>query len=74
MRIMDEIRSQWGMKYPCEAQEEEGERVAELAGRDQVVETVEPELTEVTETEGSTEITATEGTTEITEITGIIRE
>ena len=75
MRIMDEIRSQWGMKYPCEAQEDEGERererererVAELAGRDQVVETVEPELTEVTETEGSTEITATEGTTEISE-------
>lgn len=78
MRIMDEIRSQWGMKYPCEVQEEEGERererVAELAGRDQVVETVEPEPTEVTETEGSTEITATEGTTEITETTGIIRE
>ena len=78
MRIMDEIRSQWGMKYPCEVQEDEGERererVAELAGRDQVVETVEPELTEVTETEGSTEITATEGTTEITEITGIIQE
>ena len=71
MRIMDEIRSQWGMKYPCEAQEDEGERererVAELAGRDQVVETVEPELTEVTETEGSTEITATEGSTEISE-------
>lgn len=78
MRIMDETRSQWGMKYPCEVQEDVGERererVAELAGRDQVVETVEPELTEVTETEGSTEITATEGTTEITEITGIIRE
>lgn len=71
MRIMDEIRSQWGMKYPCEAQEDEGERegerVAELAGRDQVVETVEPELTEATETEGSTEITATEGSTEISE-------
>ena len=74
MRIMDEIRSQWGMKYPCEAQEDEGERererVAELAGRDQVVETVEPELTEVTETEGSTEITATEGSTEITATEG----
>ena len=31
MRIMDEIRSQWGMKYPCEAQEEEGKNLVELA-------------------------------------------
>ena len=31
MRIMDEIRSQWGMKYPCEVQEEEGKHLVELA-------------------------------------------
>lgn len=73
MRIMDEIRSQWGMKYPCEVQEEEGERVAELAGRDQVVETVEATVTadvaEATEAAGAIEATVTAEALETAEIT-----
>ena len=58
MRIMDEIRSQWGMKYPCEAQEEEGKQLAELTDQAQAAEVVEnteaAESAEVTETEGGT--------------------
>ena len=41
MRIMDEIRSQWGMKYPCEVQEEERENLAELTDQAQMAETAE---------------------------------
>lgn len=60
MRIMDEIRSQWGMKYPCEAQEEEGKQAAELADQDQAAEAsktvesietaIDAETTEITGT------------------------
>ena len=60
MRIMDEIRSQWGMKYPCEAQEEEGKQLAELDGQAQVVEnaenTVAAETAESTVTAETTEV------------------
>ncbi len=74
MRIMDEIRSQWGMKYPCEAQEEEGKQLAELDGQVQVVEnaenTVAAESVEVTATEGSTVAAETTGTAETTEVMG----
>lgn len=79
MRIMDEIRSQWGMKYPCEVQEEEGERerererVAELAGRDQTAETAEATVTadvaEATEAAGAIEATVTAEALETAEIT-----
>ena len=80
MRIMDEIRSQWGMKYPCEAQEEEGKQLAELADQAQMVETSTEEVVEnaevvervdVTETgevagtAGSTEDAETEGSSEV---------
>lgn len=67
MRIMDEIRSQWGMKYPCEAQEEEGNQLAESDGQAKVAE--EAEATDVTEAVGSTvtaETIEVMGTTEIT--------
>lgn len=67
MRIMDEIRSQWGMKYPCEAQEEEGKQLAESA--DQAKVAGEAEATDVTEAVGSTvtaETIEVMGTTEIT--------
>lgn len=67
MRIMDEIRSQWGMKYPCEAQEEEGNQLAESDGRAKVA--GEAEATDVTEAVGSTvtaETIEVMGTTEIT--------
>lgn len=67
MRIMDEIRSQWGMKYPCEAQEEEGKQLAESA--DQAKVAGEAEVTDVTEAVGSTvtaETIEVMGTTEIT--------
>lgn len=79
MRIMDEIRSQWGMKYPCEVQEDEGERerererVAELAGRDQTAETAEATVTadvaEATEAAGAIEATVTAEALETAEIT-----
>lgn len=83
MRIMDEIRSQWGMKYPCEVQKDEGEReresVAELAGRDQVVENAETKETaeatgtadvaEATEAAGAIEATVTAEALETAEIT-----
>ena len=45
MRIMDEIRSQWGMKYPCEVQEEEGKHLVELADQPQTAETAEATVT-----------------------------
>lgn len=67
MRIMDEIRSQWGMKYPCEAREEEGKQLAESA--DQAKVAGEAEVTDVTEAVGSTvtaETIEVMGTTEIT--------
>lgn len=67
MRIMDEIRSQWGMKYPCEAREEEGNQLAESDGRAKVA--GEAEATDVTEAVGSTvtaETIEVMGTTEIT--------
>ena len=67
MRIMDEIRSQWGMKYPCEAQEEEGNQLAESDGQAKVA--GEAEATDVTEAVGSTvtaETIEVMGTTEIT--------
>ena len=67
MRIMDEIRSQWGMKYPCEAQEEEGKQLAESDGQAKVA--GEAEATDVTEAVGSTvtaETIEVMGTTEIT--------
>ena len=86
MRIMDEIRSQWGMKYPCEVQEEEGERVAELADQPQTAETAEATVTadvaEATEAAGAIEatvtaealetakITVTAGSAEAAEVTG----
>ena len=76
MRIMDEIRSQWGMKYPCEAQEEEGKQLAELDGQAQVVEnaenTVAAETAESTVTAETTEVMGTAevtGTAESTEVT-----
>ena len=75
MRIMDEIRSQWGMKYPCEVQEEEGKQLAELTDQAQVVEGAETteaaETAEVMETgeaagiAGSTEVSGTAGSTEV---------
>ena len=67
MRIMDEIRSQWDMKYPCEAQEEEGNQLAESDGQAKVA--GEAEATDVTEAVGSTvtaETIEVMGTTEIT--------
>lgn len=82
MRIMDEIRSQWGMKYPCEAQEEEGKQLVELTDQAQSVEAVEnteaaettetAERTETTETAESTEVSKTTEAAETAEITGII--
>ena len=70
MRIMDEIRSQWGMKYPCEAQEEEGKQLAESADQAKVAGEAEAtDVTDVTEAVGSTvtaETIEVMGTTEIT--------
>ena len=78
MRIMDEIRSQWGMKYPCEAQEEEGKQLAELADQAQMVEAAETteavgtvgsaEAAETTEVMGTGEVAVTEGSAESTEV------
>lgn len=62
MRIMDEIRSQWGMKYPCEAQEEEGKQLAELTDQAQAAEASKTE-----EVVGATEVAGTEGSAEATE-------
>lgn len=86
MRIMDEIRSQWGMKYPCEAQEEEGKHLVELADQPQTAETAEATVTadvaEATEAAGAIEatvtaealetakITVTAGSAEAAEVTG----
>ena len=86
MRIMDEIRSQWGMKYPCEVQEEEGKHLVELADQPQTAETAEATVTadvaEATEAAGTIEatvtaealetakITATAGSAEAAEVTG----
>ena len=86
MRIMDEIRSQWGMKYPCEAQEEEGKNLVELADQPQTAETAEATVTadvaEATEAAGAIEatvtaealetakITVTAGSAEAAEVTG----
>ena len=86
MRIMDEIRSQWGMKYPCEAQEEEGKHLVELADQPQTAETAEATVTadvaEATEAAGAIEatvtaealetakITVTAGSAEVAEVTG----
>ena len=79
MRIMDEIRSQWGMKYPCEVQEEERENLAELTDQAQMAETAEHADTtetaevmkagEVTETAGGTEVIGTAGTAGKAEVT-----
>ena len=86
MRIMDEIRSQWGMKYPCEVQEEEGKHLVELADQPQTAETAEATVTadvaEDTEAAGAIEatvtaealetakITVTAGSAEAAEVTG----
>ena len=86
MRIMDEIRSQWGMKYPCEVQKEEGKHLVELADQPQTAETAEATVTadvaEATEAAGAIEatvtaealetakITATAGSAEAAEVTG----
>ena len=80
MRIMDEIRSQWGMKYPCEVQEEERENLAELTDQAQMAETAEHADTtetaevmktgEVTGTAGGTEVIGMEGTAGRTEVIG----
>ena len=68
MRIMDEIRSQWGMKYPCEAQEEEKENVAELTDQAQMAEAAETtDITETAEVMEAGEVTGTEGSTEVAE-------
>ena len=64
MRIMDEIRSQWGMKYPCEAQEEEGKHLVELADQ--------PQTAETAETKETAEATITADVAEATEATGAI--
>ena len=84
--IMDEIRSQWGMKYPCEVQEEEGKHLVELADQPQTAETAEATVTadvaEATEAAGAIEatvtaealetakITVTAGSAEAAEVTG----
>ena len=83
MRIMDEIRSQWGMKYPCEVQEEEGKHLVELADQPQTAETAEATVTadvaEATEAIDATvtaealetaKITVTAGSAEAAEVTG----
>ena len=76
MRIMDEIRSQWGMKYPCEAQEEEGKHLVELADQPQTAETAEATVTadvaEATEAAGAIEATVTADVAEATEAAGAI--
>lgn len=73
MRIMDEIRSQWGMKYPCEVQEEEGKHLVELADQPQTAETAEATVTadvaEATEAAGAIEATVTAEALETAEIT-----
>ncbi|CDF07002.1 putative uncharacterized protein [Firmicutes bacterium CAG:95] len=79
MRIMDEIRSQWGMKYPCEAQEEEGKHLVELADQPQTAETAEAtvtadvaeaiEATEATEAAGAIDATVTAEALETAKIT-----
>ena len=77
MRIMDEIRSQWGMKYPCEAQEDEGKHLVELADQPQTAETAEAteaagaiEATVTAEALETAEITVTAGSAEAAEVTG----
>ena len=67
MRIMDEIRSQWGMKYPCEVQEEERKHLVELADQPQTAETAETK-----ETAEATEATVTADVAEATEAAGAI--
>ena len=79
MRIMDEIRSQWGMKYPCEVQEEEGKHLVELADQPQTAETAEAtvtadvaeaiEATEATEATGAIDATVTAEALETAKIT-----
>lgn len=76
MRIMDEIRSQWGMKYPCEVQEEEGKHLVELADQPQTAETAEAtvtadvaEATEATEAAGAIDATVTAEALETAKIT-----
>ena len=64
MRIMDEIRSQWGMKYPCEVQEEEGKNLVELADQ--------PQTAETAETKETAEATVTADVAEATEAAGAI--
>ena len=64
MRIMDEIRSQWGMKYPCEVQEEEGKHLVELADQ--------PQTAETAETKETAEATVTADVAEATEAAGAI--
>lgn len=73
MRIMDEIRSQWGMKYPCEVQEDEGKHLVELADQPQTAETAEATVTadvaEATEAAGAIEATVTAEALETAKIT-----
>lgn len=73
MRIMDEIRSQWGMKYPCEVQEEEGKHLVELADQPQTAETAEATVTadvaEATEAAGAVDATGTAEALETAKIT-----
>ena len=73
MRIMDEIRSQWGMKYPCEVQEEEGKHLVELADQPQTAETAEATVTadvaEASEAAGAVEAAVTAEALETAKIT-----
>ena len=75
MRIMDEIRSQWGMKYPCEVQEEEGKHLVELADQPQTAETavatVTADVVEATEAAETIDAAETAGNVEAGGATGI---
>ena len=72
MRIMDEIRSQWGMKYPCEVQEEEGKHLVELADQPQTVETAVATVTaDVVEATEAIDAAETAGNVEAGGATGI---
>ena len=75
MRIMDEIRSQWGMKYPCEVQEEEGKHLVELTDQPQTAETavatVTADVVEATEAAETIDAAVTAGNAEVGGATGI---
>ena len=75
MRIMDEIRSQWGMKYPCEVQEEEGKHLVELTDQPQTAETavatVTADVVEATEAAETIDAAETAGNVEAGGATGI---